>query len=127
MVLKGAVEELGQNGKTSETRTQKSRFGYKWDFGTRLVNIGIWQGVYIEYIENARVLERRDEETIASDVNLVVAGVKRCDDKFASRVGKREELTATRFAFLGFELFFFFFFDLATRSTFADNEADCRG
>lgn len=59
VVLKGAVEELGQNGKTSETRTQKSRFGYKWDFGTRLVNIGIWQDVYIEYIENVRVLEAK--------------------------------------------------------------------
>jgi len=59
VLFKGAGIELGQNGKTSETRTQKSRFGYKWDFGTRLVNIGIWQGVYIEYTNGARLTEAK--------------------------------------------------------------------
>jgi beta-mannosidase len=59
VLFKGAGFELGQNGRTSETRTQKSRFGYKWDFGTRLVNIGIWQGVYIEYTSGARITEAK--------------------------------------------------------------------
>lgn len=40
-----APDEMGQIGRTSQTSTQKSRFGYKWDFSTRLVNLGIWQDV----------------------------------------------------------------------------------
>ncbi|HBQ63540.1 MAG TPA: hypothetical protein DD727_01145, partial [Clostridiales bacterium] len=47
IVLKGAPEEQGQYGWTSRTTTQKSRFNYKWDFSTRLVNIGIWKDVKI--------------------------------------------------------------------------------
>ena len=47
VILKDAPNEMGQVGYTSETNTQKSRFNYKWDFGTRLVNLGIWQDVEI--------------------------------------------------------------------------------
>jgi len=59
VVLKGAVAENGQQGRTSESKNQKSRFGYKWDFGTRLVNIGIWKDVYVEYIKDARLTEAK--------------------------------------------------------------------
>lgn len=59
VLFKGIPQELGQYGKTSETTTQKSRFGYGWDFATRLVNIGIWQDVYVEYVRNARLDEAR--------------------------------------------------------------------
>ncbi|MBB3113707.1 beta-mannosidase [Paenibacillus phyllosphaerae] len=45
IVLKQAPDEMGQIGKTSETFTQKSRFNYKWDFSTRLVNVGIWDDI----------------------------------------------------------------------------------
>lgn len=47
VVLKHAPDEMAQIGKTSETFTQKSRFNYKWDFSTRLVNIGIWDDVLL--------------------------------------------------------------------------------
>lgn len=47
VILKDAPDEMGQVGYTSETQTQKSRFNYKWDFGTRLVNLGIWKDVEI--------------------------------------------------------------------------------
>lgn len=43
-----APQEMSQIGYTSKTSTQKSRFNYKWDFSTRLVNIGIWGDVYLE-------------------------------------------------------------------------------
>jgi len=55
VLFKGVPDELGQYGATSETFTQKSRFGYDWDFGTRLVNIGIWKNVWIEYVQKARL------------------------------------------------------------------------
>lgn len=47
IVFKQAPDEMAQIGKTSETFTQKSRFNYKWDFSTRLVNVGIWDDVLI--------------------------------------------------------------------------------
>lgn len=48
VLLKGVPREMGQIGYTSRTSTQKSRFNYKWDFSTRLVNIGIWQDVILK-------------------------------------------------------------------------------
>jgi beta-mannosidase len=48
ILLENAPMEMAQIGHTSMTRTQKSRFNYKWDFCTRMVNIGIWDDVLIE-------------------------------------------------------------------------------
>lgn len=45
LIFKGVPDEMGQIGYTSRTSTQKSRFNYKWDFSTHLVNIGIWKDV----------------------------------------------------------------------------------
>ncbi len=53
ILIKHAPDEAGQIGKTSETFTQKSRFGYKWDFGTRLVNLGIWRDVSLTSVDRA--------------------------------------------------------------------------
>jgi len=51
VLLRHPPDEMGQIGKTSLTTTQKSRFGYKWDFGTRLVNIGLWDDVVLRVHE----------------------------------------------------------------------------
>ncbi len=48
VVIEQIPDEMGQVGWTSHTFTQKSRFGYKWDFGTRLVSLGLYDEVYIE-------------------------------------------------------------------------------
>ncbi len=55
VLLKHAPDEMGQIGKTSKTFTQKSRFNYKWDFGTRLVNLGIWQEIYLTSVDRAEM------------------------------------------------------------------------
>lgn len=57
VIFCGAPEEMGQIGYTSRTSTQKSRFNYKWDFSTRLVNIGFWQDVVLEVEEALEVKE----------------------------------------------------------------------
>lgn len=57
LVFKGIPEEMGQIGYTSKTFTQKSRFNYKWDFGTRLVNIGIWEKPYLLIEEPVRLTD----------------------------------------------------------------------
>ncbi len=41
-------KEMGQIGYTSRTHTQKARFTYKWDFSTRLVQVGLYDKVLIE-------------------------------------------------------------------------------
>ena len=55
VILAQPPEEQAQIGWTSRTRTQKARYGYKWDFCTHLVNIGLWQGVYLETTGRARI------------------------------------------------------------------------
>ena len=48
VVLESAPDEMGQIGFTSRTWTQKARFGYKWDFSTRLVDIGLDGEAYLD-------------------------------------------------------------------------------
>lgn len=48
VLLENAPEEMAQIGHTSMTTTQKSRFNYKWDFSTHIVNIGIWDDVLLK-------------------------------------------------------------------------------
>lgn len=55
VVLEHAPDEMSQAGYTSLTHTQKARFNYKWDFGTRLVNLGLYGKVYLEKIGLTRI------------------------------------------------------------------------
>ena len=48
VLLKNPPQEMGQIGYTSRTHTQKARFPYKWDFSTRLVQMGLYDRVLIE-------------------------------------------------------------------------------
>ncbi len=52
VVLENAPDEMGQIGYTNRTFTQKARFGYKWDFGTRLVNLGLYDDVYLDICDD---------------------------------------------------------------------------
>ena len=64
VLLMQPPREQGQIGFTSRTWTQKARFGYKWDFCTRLVNIGLWRGVYLHCTGAGRI----DNTCVTSDV-----------------------------------------------------------
>ncbi|WP_130858976.1 glycoside hydrolase family 2 protein [Gracilibacillus phocaeensis] len=55
ILFEHAPDEMGQIGKTSMTHTQKSRFNYKWDFSARLVNIGIWDDIFIRTSKGLRI------------------------------------------------------------------------
>ncbi|AFZ65645.1 beta-mannosidase [Deinococcus peraridilitoris] len=48
VVLPEAPREAGQLGRTSLTSTLKARYGYWWDFATRLVHVGLWRDVSLE-------------------------------------------------------------------------------
>ena len=75
VLFKGVPRENGQQGRTSDTFTQKSRFGYKWDFATRLVNIGIWQDVYVEYVTDARITEKHLKTDVADGTGIISATI----------------------------------------------------
>jgi beta-mannosidase len=49
VIFESSPDEMGQIGYTQETCTQKARFGYKWDFCTRLVHIGLYDEVILRY------------------------------------------------------------------------------
>ncbi|HZG56109.1 glycoside hydrolase family 2 protein, partial [Paenibacillus sp.] len=70
VVMKGVPQEMGQIGKTSLTSTQKSRFNYKWDFSTRLVNIGLWDGVELRLYDDARLADA----AVATDADIAGDG-----------------------------------------------------
>lgn len=45
VMLENQPDEYSQVGYTSKTFTQKPRFDYKWDFSTRLINVGMFRPV----------------------------------------------------------------------------------
>ena len=55
VILEHAPDEMGQIGYTERTHTQKARYTYKWDFGTRLVGMGIWREAYVAQYPGARI------------------------------------------------------------------------
>jgi beta-mannosidase len=59
IAIECAPPEMSQIGFTSRTSTQKSRFNYKWDFSTRLVNLGLWNDVYLDVTAGARLGEHK--------------------------------------------------------------------
>lgn len=83
VLIEHAPDENGQIGHTSETFTQKSRFGYHWDFGTRLVNLGIWQPCYIECQEAACLEDVHWASDVIDSVGIVTvrARVAQCDQQ----------------------------------------------
>lgn len=64
IVFEHAPDEMAQIGKTSLTHTQKSRFNYKWDFSTRMVNVGIWDDILLKVHEEYSI----DEVSLRTDV-----------------------------------------------------------
>ena len=52
IIVEHSQDEMGQIGLSSKVDSQRSRFDYKWDFCTRLINIGIYRPVYIEEYDN---------------------------------------------------------------------------
>ena len=55
IVFTDLPRSLGQIGYTSQIRDWKPRFNYGWDWVPRLVQIGVWDGIYLE-VEDASPL-----------------------------------------------------------------------
>lgn len=63
--------EIAQIGYTDRVRTQKSRFNYKWDFSTRLVNIGIWDDVLLKAAGSVSIGEKYIHTDVDGSEGLV--------------------------------------------------------
>lgn len=74
IIIEHAPDEFGQIGYTNQTFTQKSRFDYKWDFGIRMIDMGIWRPIYLESVKEVYVddyyIRLGEEDEILLDVNL---------------------------------------------------------
>lgn len=46
---------LGQFGRTSQMKEWKPRFNYYWDWTSRLVQIGIWDGIFLEAVDAGEI------------------------------------------------------------------------
>lgn len=71
VIFKGVPDEMGQIGYTSRTSTQKSRFNYKWDFSTRLVNMGFWKDVVLRVDEEVKVCDLHLDTDYAEETGYV--------------------------------------------------------
>ena len=78
VVLQEPPAEAGQLGRTSRTQTLKPRAGYWWDFGARLVHVGLWRGVTLQADAGAAVLDVHPRVVLSEDLEraLVEVGVE---------------------------------------------------
>ena len=67
VILHEPPREMGQLGYTSRTHTQKARFTYKWDFSTRLVQVGLYDRVLIEDFGRAALNYTRVDARLTED------------------------------------------------------------
>ncbi len=68
---------LGQFGRTSQMKEWKTRFNYTWDWVIRLVQIGIWDQIYLEETDGREINEFRcyaDADVKSSTGILTIKG-----------------------------------------------------
>jgi len=68
VIVKAARNQECQWGCTSKVRHLKARFAYGWDWCTRLVPLGIWKDVYLNYEQESVI----DDVFVYTDVDYCV-------------------------------------------------------
>ena len=76
VLFESVPDETGQIGFTSRTWTQKSRFAYKWDWSTRLVNIGIWDDVILRATGKAAIGDVHVTTTCKNGIGILGLGME---------------------------------------------------
>lgn len=84
VLIEAAPPGMPQLGRTDEIAHQKSRFGYKWDFCTRLVNLGLTGGVHLKetggcYIKKAGAKTNTDGCDGEMIFTLYIDSVRDCE------------------------------------------------
>ena len=68
VVVEPAPHEQPQVSRTSRVRTHKSRMTYWWDFCPRMVHIGIWDDVTLDFHASARITDVFVHPTLDADL-----------------------------------------------------------
>lgn len=76
VVIAAAPHEQPQVSRTSLVRTDKPRMNYWWDFCPRMINIGIWQDVWLEATETARLEDVWVRPTLTDDFQRAEVAVR---------------------------------------------------
>ena len=74
VLLKAIPYDEAQMGRTSESVLQGQRFGYGWDFCTRLVGVGVWKDVKLVCYDATRPEEVRIETDYDGRGKISVSG-----------------------------------------------------
>lgn len=77
VIVEHAPREVGQIGRTSEVKLWKARFAYDWDWCTRLVPVGIYDGVSLlvtgpAFIADVQVETELAEDLTEADIHIAV-------------------------------------------------------
>jgi beta-mannosidase len=75
VALEPAPQEQPQIGRSSQVRTHKTRMNYWWDFCPRMVHLGIWDSVRLEFGGPARVEELYVRPELSSDWQHAEIGI----------------------------------------------------
>lgn len=100
-----APAEQSQGGRCTNVRHFKPRFTYGWDFCTRLIPLGIWRDVYIDYQQDAAIedlhlisdLDIPNKKAVLSAEIKLTASVTNCPAlvTLTHPDGTKEEQTVT--------------------------------
>jgi beta-mannosidase len=104
---------LGQFGRTSEMTEWKPRFNYYWDWTSRLVQIGIWDGIFVEAVDSGEIQNLKTEASVdfaAKKGRLAVTGQAagapgfqvRASLKFEKKSVREQEISLADFQQHGF-------------------------
>jgi len=95
VVIEHAPDEMGQIGYTSRTHTTKARFTYKWDFGTRLVQLGLYDEVFIDVSGGLHI---EDTAFTYADKTAAIAASASGSGRITARLSYRGDLVAEQTA-----------------------------
>ena len=76
VVIDPAPDEQPQVGRTSLVRTHKSRMTYWWDFCPRLVHLGIWDSVHLDFTGPQRIADVWVRSTLDDDFQRAEVAVQ---------------------------------------------------
>lgn len=103
VVLDPAPPSESQMGRTSKVGHTKTRMNYWWDFTPRMVHLGIWQEVYIEFkgtvtIEDVYVRPQLNEDYTRAEVSVCIELALR--QQISSKVDLKIDLNGNEVAIL---------------------------
>ncbi|MHB1459153.1 MAG: glycoside hydrolase family 2 protein [Armatimonadota bacterium] len=93
IVFEDSPRWLGQFGFTSKMKEWKPRFNYTWDWTVRLMQIGIWDSIFIEAIDAQEIA---DFKCVADAVSSASTGSLRIGGRIPAADGAKVKVTLAK-------------------------------